>query len=203
MELRGGGGTPMIGKLRPDSAPNFISLSGLSAPPPLSPATLKSPGMTIALATPALKKALLPSVPLPPPGVSPRGALFDLASIPQSPGGTPKPFESAASRQGGGTPTGLRTPVAGRGEGDYFSLPPTAPTEPSPVGGQTNSLPARTPTGLPAPTPTPGGTLMGRLRGLGKNPKRPTVETDLPTLASTAPDTPVDTNGVSCASDVL
>lgn len=38
---------------------------------------------------------------------------------------------------------------------------------------------------------------MGRLRQFGKNSKRPTVETDLPTFTSTAPDTTADTEEVS------
>lgn len=131
--------------------------------------------MTIALATPALKKALLPDLPMPP-AMSPRNGIWDLAPIPQSPGGTPRPFESVASRTAV-TPGGVRTPTSRAGEGDYFSLPPTAPAEPSPTTSQAP---------LPTPTPKNEGTIMGRLRMLGKNSKRPTTDVDLPTLASPA-----------------
>lgn len=139
--------------------------------------------MTIALATPALKKALLPDLSMLPP-TSPRNGMWDLAPIPQSPGGTPRPYESVSSRTQATTPGGAKTPTIGRGagEGDYFSLPP-ARSEPSPSTSQAPPLPAP----LPTPTPRNEGTIMGRLRMLGKGTKRATADVDLPTLASPAP----------------
>lgn len=137
--------------------PSFISLSDLSMPPS-SPRPVKTPGMTIALATPALRKAVLPDLLMSPEllATSPRNALWDLGAPPSpSVAGTPRVFDATAP----GTPTGTKTPTGPRGGGDYFSLLPTA-TEP-PKAGEA--------------LPTAGGTLMGRLRMLGKNSKRPTT----------------------------
>ncbi|KAM0793263.1 hypothetical protein ACM66B_000725 [Microbotryomycetes sp. NB124-2] len=200
MELRTGGGTPMAGQQAKSQQPNFISLSGLDTSTPMSPSSLKSPGMTIALATPALKRAKLPDLPMPVP-TSPRGGGWDLSPIPQSPGGTPKPFEPIAGRVGGGATPEARTPVLGRGD-DYFSLPTSGAPAQSPLPAQTPSMGSGS---LPAPvTPAAGdgstaatnnagggNKFMGRLKMLGKSSKRPTIDTDV-SSASPVIVTPVE-----------
>ncbi|KAL8278770.1 hypothetical protein RQP46_008839 [Phenoliferia psychrophenolica] len=136
--------------------PRFISLSDLGATPS-SPRALKTPGMTIALATPALRKAVLSPLPSSPTILmTPRNALWDLPAVSGSPIGTPRLFDPKQP----GTPTdGTRTPTGSKGGTDYFSLLPTS-AEPPKKGED---------------LPTAGGTLMGRLRMIGKSSKRPTT----------------------------
>ncbi|KAK4054919.1 hypothetical protein OIV83_000843 [Microbotryomycetes sp. JL201] len=191
MELRTGGGTPMAGHSVKSQHPNFISLSELGTSTPLSPSSLKSPGMTIALATPALKRAKLPDLPMPVP-TSPRGGGWDLSPIPQSPGGTPRPFEPIVGRVGGAPTPEARTPIIGRGD-DYFSLPTSGAPAQSPMPTQTPSLAgasAAAPVTPAGENPGPSGAnnagvsgggnkFMGRLKMLGKGSKRPTVDTDV------------------------
>ncbi|GAA5905207.1 uncharacterized protein JCM6883_006320 [Sporobolomyces salmoneus] len=177
------------------SVPNFISLSGISSPASPRLRGPRTPGMTIALATPAIKRAVLPDMPG---GLgSPRAGQSDLAPIPGSPAGYP-----------GGplTPNGTRTPTLERPDHDYFSLVPSQP-DPHQSGSSNAPLPSTTslattprgiepplnPSPLPTPTATPGtGTLMGRLKMLGKGSKRSTTATELPTIATTITQPVVD-----------
>lgn len=122
--------------------------------------------MTIALATPAVRPAILQELPLSPPTSAHRPPLFDLPaplfSSSISGAGTPR----LGGMQGSGTPTGARTPTSFRTEGDYFSLLPAQESPTSSV------VPLKTPEVLipPSPSPTPG--LMNRFR-FGKSSKRP------------------------------
>lgn len=109
--------------------PRFISLANFGQVP-TSPRGAKTPGMTIFLATPAIRRAHLPPIPISTLHSSPRSALWDLGPIPASPTGagqaTPRPFEGTTGLP---TPTGARTPTGskpGAGGLDYFSLPPTS-----------------------------------------------------------------------------
>ncbi|GAA5850251.1 hypothetical protein JCM8547_001061 [Rhodosporidiobolus lusitaniae] len=157
-----------------------ISLSSLAFPsttPSLRAKGPRTPGMTIALATPAAKKAVLPALSIPP--TSPRFGASELQPIPQSPMGT----APLTPREGGQTPT-LERP-----EGDYFSLRPlpsdnasSAPIASPSIG---TASPAPTP-GLATPLPTPGGTgtLMGRLKLLGKGSKRSTTAAEVSAAAT-------------------
>ncbi|GAA6032860.1 hypothetical protein JCM8097_000833 [Rhodosporidiobolus ruineniae] len=153
-------------------APAFISLAGLSSPRAKGPRT---PGMTIALATPAIKRAVLPDLPTAS-ATSPRFGTSELQPIPQSPLVTD-----------GALATGGKTPTMERPEGDYFSLRPTVTEAPSsaPIASPSaaSASPAPTP-GLSTPLPTPGGngTLMGRLKMLGKGSKRSTAPAETPTV---------------------
>ncbi|KAM0745659.1 WD40 repeat-like protein [Meredithblackwellia eburnea MCA 4105] len=175
--------TPQPPSTRAMDPPRFISLADLGQPN-TSPKTAKTPGMTIALATPAARKAVLPPLPLPSLATSPRNALWDLAPIPPSPGGplTPRLADTTAP----GTPTGTKTPTGSRGGGDYFSLLPTQAPDPQPAPS--------VPLGSPSPMPTPGGTLMGRLRLLGKSSKRPSTGEvfESSQAAPVVPETPGD-----------
>ena len=171
----------LFGTEQREGAPAFISLAGLPTPSssaaPLRAKGPRTPGMTIALATPALKKAVLPDLPTAA-GASPRFGNTELAPIPQSPLAQ-TPMAALA------TPSGGRTPTLDRPEGDYFSLRPAQPEPLSPL-----NLPLATPSSTirtnepPTPTatspalPAQGGTIMGRLRAFGKNSKK----------ASTAPE---------------
>ncbi|KAK4058019.1 hypothetical protein OIO90_000758 [Microbotryomycetes sp. JL221] len=207
MELRTGGGTPLASTGTNSSVrsthPSFISLSDLNPGAPMSPSSLKSPGMTIALATPALKRAKLPDLPMPAP-TSPRNGAWDLSPIPQSPGGTPRPFEAIASRTGavgtGGATPEARTPVLGRGD-DYFSLPTISGGTPqSPAPAQTPSLATSNTPGAESGSNVTsnagggggGGRFMGRFKMLGKGSKRPTIDTDVPASSSPVIVTPVE-----------
>ncbi|GJN91586.1 hypothetical protein Rhopal_004609-T1 [Rhodotorula paludigena] len=165
--------------------PAFISLADLASPGASSRAKgPRTPGMTIALATPALKKAVLPD--LPPPvatATSPRFGNTELAPIPQSPAGQ-TPLASHAA-----LPAGGKTPTLERPDGDYFSLQPTAPDPLVSPGGALASPTMRaaeppTPTGTTAPLPTPGGTLMGRLRAFGKTSKKASNAPEAQSLAT-------------------
>ncbi|GAA5947003.1 hypothetical protein JCM3765_002113 [Sporobolomyces pararoseus] len=169
------------------STPNFISLSGVSSMASPRVRGPRTPGMTIALATPAIKRAVLPDMPG---GLgSPRAGQSELAPIPGSPAG---PL----------TPNGALTPTHDRPENDYFSLVPALAEQQSASSNaplpSTTSLattrgtdPASNPSPLPTPTATPGitgasgGTLMGRLKMLGKGSKRANTSTELPTIATT------------------
>lgn len=162
----------------PSNHPTFISLSELDRSPPLPSSSMpRTPGMTIALATPALSQAVLPDLPNIVTDL-PRNGLFEAATtanrtvpgLPESPTGT----------------VGTRTPIARTG-GDYFSLPPSVSSTPdlalSPAVG------SKSPEVLVG-SPAPGGTLMGRLRLLGKGSKRPTtgdLAEALPTVTAAAP----------------
>ncbi|GAA6023731.1 hypothetical protein JCM10207_000238 [Rhodosporidiobolus poonsookiae] len=168
-------GLPPSALFGTSNAPSQISLAGLSTPSSPRARGPRTPGMTIALATPAMKKAVLPDLPALSLSTSPRIGHTELAPIPQSPLGT-TPF---ATQDGG------KTPTMERPEGDYFSLRPTtteAPTSASIASPSFaskdfgNASPAPTP-GLTTPLPTPGGTgtLMGRLRLLGKGSKKSTA----------------------------
>lgn len=170
----------LFGTEQRDGAPAFISLAGLPPPPatPLRAKGPRTPGMTIALATPALKKAVLPDLPTAA-GTSPRFGNTELAPIPQSPLAQ-TPMAALA------TPSGGKTPTLERPEGDYFSLRPAQPEPLSPLNvplstpgtgarGNEPSTPTATSPSLPTQQ---GGTIMGRLRAFGKNSKK----------ASTAPE---------------
>lgn len=175
----------------PNSTPNFISLSGISSTASPRVRGPRTPGMTIALATPAIKRAVLPDMPG---GLSsPRAGQSDLAPIPGSPAVDPY-------NAGPLTPNGARTPTHDRPDHDYFSLVPTQPEQSSastsaPLPSTTSLAttrgtdPASNPSPLPTPTMTPGaptgGTLMGRLKMLGKGSKRTTTSSELPTIATT------------------
>ncbi|GAA5914203.1 hypothetical protein JCM8208_001517 [Rhodotorula glutinis] len=170
----------LFGTEQREGAPAFISLAGLPTPSSTAPLRAKgprTPGMTIALATPALKKAVLPDLPTAA-GASPRFGNTELAPIPQSPLAQ-TPMAALA------TPSGGRTPTLDRPEGDYFSLRPAQPEPLSPLNlplatpsstTRTNEPP--TPTATSPALPAQGGTIMGRLRAFGKNSKK----------ASTAPE---------------
>jgi len=179
------------------TTPNFISLSGISSPALSRSRGPRTPGMTIALATPAIKKAVLADVP----GLSsPRNGHSDLAPIPGSPAGYP-------SNSGTMTPgaSGARTPTFDRPDNDYFSLVP-ASVEPHSTSSTNAPLPSSSslattkgndipPSPLPTPNPAapPGtGTLMGRLKMLGKGSKRSTTANEVPTVASTITQPVVD-----------
>lgn len=103
--------------------------------------------MTIALATPALSRAVIPE--LPSPVETPmRSPLFPSSEISTTPG-----FMTPSA-------SGARTPTAAsRAEGDYFSLPPTTTVD-----------------SVAAPVATPSGTLMGRFKFLGKSKKTSEIE---------------------------
>lgn len=152
----------------------YVSLS--DGPPMMSPRARgpRTPGMTIALATPAAKRAVLPDLPA---GVaslmSPRFGQTELAPIPQSPVTyTPMPMAGMTNAAGGKTPTRERP------EADYFSLRPSGPTDSAPNMPASPTMSSRaseppTPGATNAPLPTPGGgNFMGRLRMLGKNQKK-------------------------------
>ncbi|BGP44760.1 hypothetical protein JCM10450v2_000574 [Rhodotorula kratochvilovae] len=185
----------LFGTEQEDGAPGFISLAGLPPPStaPLRAKGPRTPGMTIALATPALKKAVLPDLPALS-TTSPRFGTTELAPIPQSPM-VQTPMTALV------TPAGGKTPTLERPEGDYFSLRP-APPEPlaSPSltsassASATRSNDAVTPTANNnAPLPTPGGTLMGRLRAFGKNSKKAsTAPESQPAAAPTQQSIPAD-----------
>ncbi|BGP12717.1 hypothetical protein JCM10213_008855 [Rhodosporidiobolus nylandii] len=186
----------LFGTADADAAPPLsLSLQALATPSVRAKGP-RTPGMTIALATPAVKKAVLPSLPVQ--STSPSRAASDLLPIPQS------PLESTLL-----TPrdeAGGKTPTLERPEGDYFSLRPIPSDAPlsapvtlppfSPAGAakpsdpMVSASPAPIP-GLPTPLPTPGGTLMGRLKMLGKGSKRPSAAPETPTLATPAAPTPV------------
>ncbi|GAA5922447.1 uncharacterized protein JCM15063_003305 [Sporobolomyces koalae] len=176
----------LFGAAIPTSTPNFISLAGV--PPPQTPRTRgpRTPGMTIALATPAMKKALLPDMP----GLaSPRAGQSELAPIPGSPAGPLTP-----------TANGSRTPTFDRPEADYFSLVPATNDHQAPSNAPLPSTSSMATTRgsenaspLPTPTAPPGtGTLMGRLKMLGKGTKRSTTATEIPTIAATVVQPVVD-----------
>ncbi|KAK4699804.1 WD repeat-containing protein 48, partial [Phenoliferia sp. Uapishka_3] len=161
--------TPATPTSRPTSLrststhPKFISLSDLDAPVS-PPRALKTPGMTIALATPALRRAVLPTLTPLDTTASPRSNLFNFEAPLSSPGlggQTPRWSDTTAPP----TPTagnGTKTPTGARGGGmDYFSIPTVTSDNSGASGAST------------APLPSAGGTLMGRLRGLGKSSKRP------------------------------
>jgi WD repeat-containing protein 48 len=159
----------------PSNHPTFISLSELDRSPPLPSSSMpRTPGMTIALATPALSRAVLPDLPNIVTDL-PRNGLFEsapstdrsLSSMPESPTGT----------------VGTRTPIARTG-GDYFSLPPSVTSTPDLA--LSPSIAPKSPEVVGSPTP--GGTLMGRLRLLGKGSKRPTTgdpDATLPAVTAT------------------
>ncbi|BGP04746.1 hypothetical protein JCM10049v2_000548 [Rhodotorula toruloides] len=153
--------------------PSFIPLPSVTSPPTALPKGSRTPGMTIALATPATKRAVLPDLPpLAIPPTSPRNHGAELEPIPQS------PFVQTP------VPAGGRTPTLDRPEGDYFSLRPSVPPDSatsaplaSPTMSSRTSEPP-TPNATSVPLPTPGGTLMGRLRFLGKNSKKASAQAD-------------------------
>ncbi|GAA5883735.1 hypothetical protein JCM3774_001666 [Rhodotorula dairenensis] len=174
------------------SSMGYVSLS--DGPPPMSPRARmpRTPGMTIALATPATKRAVLPDMPT---GVasmvSPRFGQTELAPIPQSPAAY-TPMALQVSMVGGKTPTRERP------EGDYFSLRPSLPPDSAsnaPASPTTTSRTSEPPTpgGTHAPLPTPGGgNFMGRLRMLGKNQKKNSADVQpitTPTVSQVIEDT--------------
>ncbi|GAA5887701.1 hypothetical protein JCM6882_001502 [Rhodosporidiobolus microsporus] len=168
-------------------APSFISLSDIATPASPRARAPRTPGMTIALATPAIKKAVLPDLPS---ATSPRFGSTELQPIPQSPLPTAGATPWTAPRDGGKTPT-LERP-----EGDYFSLRPTAndPPTSAPLASPSTTVSSAGPTPAltaAAPLPTPGGTLMGRLKFLGKGSKKAPNAQETP-----APTTPVATTAV-------
>lgn len=183
MDLRSGEQALSSNSLDRDAAPTFISLSGLDQPTSLSRPALKTPGMTIALATPALRPAMLPD--LPPPTSSPQPTIFFQTPAPQSPLDTPR-LQGSHGRPM--TPSGAATPTTSRAGGDYFSLLPTTDTSTSLASPLRGNEPTLTPSPAPptSPLPTPG--LMGRFRLLGKGSKRPVTgdASDVPPPLSAA-----------------
>ncbi|GAA6061678.1 hypothetical protein JCM10212_005970 [Sporobolomyces blumeae] len=192
--------TALFGASPPNGAPTFISLSGISTPASPRARGPRTPGMTIALATPAIKKAVLPDVP----GLtSPRAGQSELAPIPQSPAALP-------SQHGVATPSasGARTPTTDRPDGDYFSLVP-ASAEPHSVSSNaplpsTSSLAttrgvdhpsAPSPIATPNLAPAPSGTLMGRLKMLGKGSKRANTASESPAVSSTITQPVIEDDG--------
>ncbi|GAA5835256.1 hypothetical protein JCM11251_006661 [Rhodosporidiobolus azoricus] len=163
-------------------APNFISLPDVAIPSSPRARAPRTPGMTIALATPAAKKAVLPDLPL---ATSPRFGSTELQPVPQSPLTTGSATPWTAPRDGGKTPT-LERP-----EGDYFSLRPTLndPPTSAPLASPTGAAASASPTpALAAPLPTPGGTgtLMGRLKLLGKGSRKASIAQEAPAPAPLA-----------------
>ncbi|GAA5958591.1 hypothetical protein JCM21900_003989 [Sporobolomyces salmonicolor] len=184
-------GTALFGS-DPTDAPSFISLSGLPSPPTSPRARApRTPGMTIALATPALNKAaVLPDLPTSPSstalGTSPRFGLSELAPIPQSPAAA-TPIPNALTPVGGG-----KTPTMDRVEGDYFSLRPAFNEQPAsaPLATTTSAATMKGGEQVSSPSllPTPGGgTFMGRLKLRGKGSKRSVTTTEVPALSSPIP----------------
>ncbi|GAA5976777.1 hypothetical protein JCM11641_000868 [Rhodosporidiobolus odoratus] len=162
--------------------PQYISLATISIPTSPRLRGPRTPGMTVALASPAVKRAVLPELLMP---ASPKFPSSELQPIPQSPA-MPTPL---TPRQGGLTPT-LERP-----QGDYFSLLPIASEAPAsaPLASPTyNTKPhdpagtgfAAPPPGLSTPLPAQGGTLMGRLKMLGKGSKRPSTASETPVPAT-------------------
>ncbi|KDE04039.1 hypothetical protein MVLG_05540 [Microbotryum lychnidis-dioicae p1A1 Lamole] len=190
LELRAGGRTPVPHSRRANGVPNFISLSGLATAMTPAPTRLKTPGMTIALATPALNPVVIPAHAPPSFNSSPIAIRsHDLETIPQSP--TPHVFDAGDFARNSVTPGLAKTPAAnGRGENDYFSLP-TAPNDPTTASPVILSS--------PGPLPTPGGSLMGRLRNLGKASKKANVESTEAPAATSVPLEPemVDTRSAA------
>ncbi|SCV71380.1 BQ2448_2968 [Microbotryum intermedium] len=178
MELRAGSRTPVPHSRRVNGVPNFISLSGLATAVTPGAMGLKTPGMTIALATPALNPVVLP--PNAPSFASSSPVAVrshDLETIPQSP--TPHVFDAGDFARNSVTPGLIKTPAAnGRVDNDYFSLPT------SPNDSTTASPVISSPSG---PLPTPGGSLMGRLRNLGKASKKANVESTEAPAATSVP----------------
>lgn len=158
------------------TAPVSDELFSLTAPQPRAKPA-RTLGMTISLATPAVKKAVLPSLP----PSSPRFGNSELQTIPQSPMLT----GPLTPRAGGNTPTMERQ------EGDYFSSR-------SPSIEQANSVPLLSPSAAPTPLPGGSGTLMGRLKFLGKGTKKPNSMADTPAAAT--PVAPLEITDVGCPS---
>lgn len=156
---RSRGETNGVPTRRSIEAPRFISLAGLNESP--DPSNRRTPGMTIALATPAPNQAL-PSAPHSP--VSPLTPHSLQTPIPRpSPPSTNVMGTASPSLQIGTSPD------------DYFSLSSTAPE----TKNSTPSEPSVT------PLPTPGGGLMGRF-GFGKLKKATKEEVNEAPVPSTS-----------------